>query len=347
MAQEPAPAVPAPAPSAASDVAKVPTSPDLSPAAIVKANTLQVEGGLPFHLKMNFQVSDLKGKPGEQGTIEYWWAGPEGSHLDISAPSLGTVHNTGLDELSGPEARRTLYLATQLLHTTCYPGSSLGLPKAQVESEERVIGSTVLECMHQVPSSPPPSGPVQPVIASQVCADAQTGTIRFLQTPQYDIVRNRVANFGKTRVALDTTIEYASVVSIKGQVTELKSFHPAGTTTVDLEKPKPPEETKASSPGTIRLAGGVIAGRKTGGNTPDYPYSARQMGLSGTVVLMAEITKQGTVSNLFPVASPDPSLTQSAIAAVSKWTYKPYLLNGEPVSVSTTITVNFNLNQRY
>jgi protein TonB len=36
-------------------------------------------------------------------------------------------------------------------------------------------------------------------------------------------------------------------------------------------------------------------------------------------------------------------LTQSAIEAVRQWKYKPYLLNGEPVEVETTIQVNFNL----
>jgi protein TonB len=36
-------------------------------------------------------------------------------------------------------------------------------------------------------------------------------------------------------------------------------------------------------------------------------------------------------------------LTQSALEAVRQWKYKPYLLNGEPVEVETTIQVNFNL----
>jgi periplasmic protein TonB len=34
-------------------------------------------------------------------------------------------------------------------------------------------------------------------------------------------------------------------------------------------------------------------------------------------------------------------LTQSAMDAVSRWRYKPYLLNNEPVDVETTINVNF------
>jgi protein TonB len=31
----------------------------------------------------------------------------------------------------------------------------------------------------------------------------------------------------------------------------------------------------------------------------------------------------------------------AAIEAVRQWRYKPYLLNGEPTEVETTLTVNF------
>jgi protein TonB len=37
-------------------------------------------------------------------------------------------------------------------------------------------------------------------------------------------------------------------------------------------------------------------------------------------------------------------LQQAAIDAVRQWRYKPYLLNGEPVEVETTIEVEFKLN---
>jgi len=35
-------------------------------------------------------------------------------------------------------------------------------------------------------------------------------------------------------------------------------------------------------------------------------------------------------------------LRASALDAVRSWRYKPYLLNGEPTEVDTTVTVNFN-----
>ncbi len=36
-------------------------------------------------------------------------------------------------------------------------------------------------------------------------------------------------------------------------------------------------------------------------------------------------------------------LMKSAMDAVKQWRYKPYLLNGDPVEVETTINVDFNL----
>jgi protein TonB len=34
-------------------------------------------------------------------------------------------------------------------------------------------------------------------------------------------------------------------------------------------------------------------------------------------------------------------LTSAAVDAVHRWRYKPYLLNGDPTEVETTINVNF------
>jgi len=43
------------------------------------------------------------------------------------------------------------------------------------------------------------------------------------------------------------------------------------------------------------------------------------------------------------VLSGPPLLIQSALDAVKQWRYRPYVLNGEPVEVETTITVMFSL----
>ena len=75
---------------------------------------------------------------------------------------------------------------------------------------------------------------------------------------------------------------------------------------------------------------------------PVYPPIAKAARVSGTVVLQATISKSGTITNL-RVVSGNAMLQQAALDAVRSWRYKPYLLNGEPVEVDTTINVVFNL----
>jgi TonB family protein len=75
---------------------------------------------------------------------------------------------------------------------------------------------------------------------------------------------------------------------------------------------------------------------------PAYPPMARQAGISGTVVLKADISATGTVENV-RVLSGQPMLTSAASDAVKRWRYKPYIENGEPVPVQTQVTVPFVL----
>lgn len=67
---------------------------------------------------------------------------------------------------------------------------------------------------------------------------------------------------------------------------------------------------------------------------PIYPPGAH-----GTVVIQAIVTARGTVEPI-RVISGSPELRQAALDAVSTWRYRPYLVNGVPVDVSTTIAVN-------
>ncbi len=100
----------------------------------------------------------------------------------------------------------------------------------------------------------------------------------------------------------------------------------------------------ASMPATTKteVPGGVMAGNKLAGPNPVYPEAAKKAHIEGTVVLEATITEEGKVDDLKVVSGPE-SLRQSSMDAVSQWTYKPYLLNGEPVAVQTTVHVTYSL----
>jgi TonB family protein len=76
--------------------------------------------------------------------------------------------------------------------------------------------------------------------------------------------------------------------------------------------------------------------------TPDYPDVARQAGVEGTVTLRVEIGADGSVQDIEPVSGP-PLLERAATEAVAQWRYAPTLVNGNPVNVVTTVSVEFHL----
>jgi protein TonB len=93
-----------------------------------------------------------------------------------------------------------------------------------------------------------------------------------------------------------------------------------------------------------RIGGNVMQEHLASKVTPVYPALAKQQGVEGTVRLEATIDKDGHVAALSVVSGP-PLLIQSAVDAVNQWVYKQTLLNGEPVSVVTTVDVNYTLTQ--
>lgn len=93
----------------------------------------------------------------------------------------------------------------------------------------------------------------------------------------------------------------------------------------------------------VRVSQGVTQGMVLHRVQPVYPPLARTARVQGSVILAAEIAKDGTIQNLH-VISGHPLLTQAALDAVKQWRYRPYILNGEPVVVDTQVTVNFTLS---
>ena len=102
--------------------------------------------------------------------------------------------------------------------------------------------------------------------------------------------------------------------------------------------------TAPAFPGAIPVGGRVQNNKLISKTDPVYPDMAKSARISGTVELKALIGPDGHMQQL-SVISGHPLLRQAALDAVKNWVYEPTLLNGSPVSVSTTIDVIFTLSQ--
>ncbi len=105
---------------------------------------------------------------------------------------------------------------------------------------------------------------------------------------------------------------------------------------VEPPKPTPPERVPVIS----TIAEGMLIRRVQ----PVYPRPAIDARIQGTVTLRAIIGRDGAIHAL-QALSGHPLLIPAAVDAVRQWRYRPYLLNGQPVEVETSVTVNFILNR--
>ena len=101
----------------------------------------------------------------------------------------------------------------------------------------------------------------------------------------------------------------------------------------------------ASKPATLTISGGITKGMLLAPIQPVYPRIAVMSRVEGTVIVTATIDKHGRITGLQVLSGPE-MLRTAAVDAIKDARYKPYLLNGEPTDIITTISVNFRLGSQ-
>jgi len=300
---------------------------------IVATSSLEKEGMAPWHIRITFQLYDLEGKKKETGMIDEWWSSPTQRKIVIDSPSY---HQGDAYGDSVVKDRREGYLVRQLLAQVVNPVPRYERSdKIALLEATKKFGNATLSCL--VLQSVSPVVHTLPAASPHLCTEPGKPALRIYTESNNAMfaLRNKIAMFRGVEVGLDNTITYDEKAAITGHIDALEAYQP---------DPPAPAAAVPAQPAPARIAGGVLAGSIIHKQQPTYPDDMKSRHISGTVVLGAIITKTGTISSLIVIASPNPSLSDAAMDAVRHWTYHPYLLNGEPTEVDTTITVNFNLN---
>ena len=124
------------------------------------------------------------------------------------------------------------------------------------------------------------------------------------------------------------------MVSAKLECIEAK---PAG-------KPKPARApARPAMPSVIHVASRLLVQQCIRCTPPMYPEMDRSNRVRGPVVMKVIVGRNGGVQSVALVSAPSAGLAQAAMTAVSGWHYSLTLLNGNPVEVVSSITVNFTL----
>lgn len=115
-----------------------------------------------------------------------------------------------------------------------------------------------------------------------------------------------------------------------------------GTGSIGWGGPVAPPEPRNE---VIRFNGTMTRPVQLSGRQPHYTELARRTGTEGVVILEAIIDKQGRVSKVRVLKGLPMGLDTEAVAAVQSWIFEPARLDGRPVSVYYTLTVNFQIQR--
>lgn len=108
--------------------------------------------------------------------------------------------------------------------------------------------------------------------------------------------------------------------------------------------PPPPPAPVAKDRQAYRPGGEISEPKKIHHVPPVYPAIALSAGVQGVVILEATIGETGTIENVRVLRSHS-LLERAAVEAVKQWRYTPTRLNGRPVPIILTVTVNFMIDR--
>jgi len=300
----------------------------------------------PWHLKTRYQLYDEKGKPAEQGSYEYWWVSPQVYRSTWTRP--GATH-TDWHTADGKSAHQATgkpleYFEYKLQAAILSPLPEAGdLDPAKYRLDRQSVGSKAakLPCIMVVPLMPQHwQKQIVPLgLFPTYCFDSQLPALRAsssfgMLTTEYNhivqvqnkYIAREILFFEGERKILSATVD---------AITSLNPSNPALLPAADA----PIAKNEKSQ----QILSGVMDGMLLKKQVPIYPQDAKDAYVSGTVVLHALISRDGSIHDLRVISAPWPSLAASALWAVSHWQYKPYRLNGEPVEVETTVNVIYSL----
>jgi TonB family protein len=156
---------------------------------------------------------------------------------------------------------------------------------------------------------------------------------------------------GFARLILGAEIEGAKTARMDARLAIGQTFE---SLTVSARRPAGAGSSMASSasdpgsePARVQVGGNVRLANLIKRVNPVYPAGLKEQGLEGIVRIASVISREGAPINprVLNANEVDSRFADVAMEAVRQWRYSPALLNGNPVEVLVTITMEFHLEQ--
>ncbi len=314
-----------------------------------KRNTLLAPDLQPWHLRATYQIFNEDGKPLEQGTYEEFHAGPKRDRVSYASPSFTQTDyllENGHLRAGNP---RWAGLAEQLVrHNLVHPMPNPGvLAGAALSRGKMEAGGKTLSCIAiTLPAAAERDQPAQPFY----CFDDPSGpagtigpVLRVAGSAghTYETTYDQPAELQGHTAARRIHVERAGKPFLDIRIEALNPMQ--GSEDALFE---PPPDAAKPPPQRVRISAALAQAYLREGAAPSYPLLSEHARIEGVVVIGALIGVNGRPLETTVVSTPSKDLATSAIDAIRQWTYRPYLVNGEPAEMVTEIKMQFRLPKK-
>jgi TonB family protein len=293
---------------------------------------------IPWHLKASYEVFAADGKSSDTGTYEEWRVNAKQYRIalhgsSVSVEEYGTDHGVFRDsEQDWPG--KPLSSIQNMVERPIFPERNP--EKTVLQNYERSFGNQKLACT----ASMDRGARTTSQNSTSFCFSPNDAVLFYsgIANRKFETLFQHVSVVHGHYLANDMQRFVEGRLWLKIHVELLEGIGPAGLSALTIPT--------GASPVSVRVdvAGDVIGGHLVSKVVPMYPSAAKLQGVQGTVLLDGVIGKDGHFKTLQVLAGPQ-MLQQPAIDAVRQWTYKPYLLDGQPVEVETDVNVVFFLGR--
>lgn len=299
----------------------------------------------PWHIKGTYQLYDPSGNPAEQGTFESWrqsakvyrstWTRPNATRTEWHTGDGKAVYRATGDRLFYFEQKIDTFLFSPVPDP-----AHLDLAGIEFKSDQLKVGKLKLPCS-EIKIRPRSDGTtpfVPDTLAGNYCFDPSLPVLRLEHLFNSIYVEfNHLTKTQNRVLARQIAITYG-----RNRLMTLDLDIPDGLSSEDAALIPPADAKPVSGQENSSQPVSSLLVKKV---PPSYPMGAKQMNISGTVILDAIIGPDGRVGDMRVLATPSPMLTAASEDAVAKWQYQPFIVDGHPEEVSTIIHVIFSLGR--
>jgi TonB family protein len=299
----------------------------------------------PWHLKASYQLFDWQGKVSGKGTYEEFWASPTKRKRIFTSPEFTqTEFTTDKGALRSGANEQVPAALNQIVDQLINP-ISIGSEQIQhltLAVQENSLGNQKLECITVTGSD---GNELSRIFSGNAfCLDEKMPVLRISMRsgPAPQVLHNSILRVQGHYLPQDLQGFGPNVPDAKPRPAFIAHVDAIETLSKIEDADFAPTPDAIRPPRRIDLSAEAAAKQLLTHPRPIYPAIAQALRVSGTVVLNVVIYSDGKLQPLNVVSGPA-MLQMAAMECARKWTYKPFLNNGEPVEVSTTVSVPFVL----